>query len=148
MEPSSPTLRVLLVDDDDLILRAASRALRAQLHCEVLTAASGYEAIALVKFGERFDVAAIDLEMPGLDGEDLLKLLGELAPELPVGVWTGKIDISRGLERADFVIRKSQPIRDLGYAILGAARERSSMVRELRQERAGGGRGDKAVNDR
>ena len=149
MEAKEPKMRVLLVDDDELIRRAAARALVAQLGCEVLTASSGYEAIALMKFGEHVDVAVVDLEMPGMDGVSVIKLMEGLAPELPVGIWTGSLVVPDLPPCTRFVVKKSQPIRDLGYAVYAAGRpqsgvaERRSVIRQIRDTptpKAGAGR--------
>lgn len=122
-EPTREPLHVLLVDDDDLIRRAASRALCLLMGFEVTTATSGYEALALVRFGERFDAAVVDLDMPGMDGWDLVKLLDDLDPTLPVGVWTARAPLEEVPEEARFVVAKSEPIQALATAIIRCSRQ-------------------------
>ncbi|MGE0791320.1 MAG: response regulator transcription factor [Sandaracinaceae bacterium] len=129
---TSGRLRVLLVDDDELIRRAAARSLEALLGCVVETASTGYEAIALVMFGEGYDVAVVDLEMPGMNGRDVIKLLKNLAPDLPAGIWSGATPLREGeLPEASFVVRKWQPIDELAEAVERAAARnvRTSTVR-------------------
>jgi len=77
-------LRVLLVDDEGLVRRVARRLLETR-GWQVGEAASGEEAIALL----REDPAGpscvlLDRSMPGLDGEETCERLRELRPELPV----------------------------------------------------------------
>lgn len=121
-EPTRDPIHVLLVDDDDLIRRAASRALCVLMGFEVSTATSGYEALALVRFGERFDAVVVDLDMPGMDGWDLVKLLDDLDPTLPVGVWTARAPAVEVPEEARFLVAKSEPIQALASAIVRCSR--------------------------
>src|SRR5690606_28649148 len=85
--PSSSAIRtaairgsVLLVDDDELVLRMASRALRQ--HFKVLIARDGDEATELLASGSKADVIMTELELPELDGPGLLEWLRKNQPEL------------------------------------------------------------------
>lgn len=64
-------LRLLLVDDDDLVLRATARMLRREL--DILTADSAEAALRLFGEGHVFDVVIADLSLPGLSGVGLLE---------------------------------------------------------------------------
>ncbi len=59
-------MRVLLVDDEPLMLKALTRLLTREGH-EVATAGSAPEALGLAA-GDRFDAALIDIMLPGRDG--------------------------------------------------------------------------------
>ncbi|WP_294619395.1 response regulator [uncultured Roseovarius sp.] len=59
--------RKILVVDDDAINRMVVRVLMERRNYSVVEAASGPEALELVK-DETFDVALMDLSMPGMDG--------------------------------------------------------------------------------
>jgi CheY-like chemotaxis protein len=84
---SSRALRVLVVDDDPLQLRAAARLLRALGHSGAL-APQGQVALDLL--GQQvFDVVLLDLRMPGLDGVEILRLLRPRFPQLPVVLVSG-----------------------------------------------------------
>jgi excisionase family DNA binding protein len=64
-----PKPLVLVVDDDELVLKAAQRQL-VHVPCEVAVAKSGYDALLIV--GERLpDLVVLDLKMPGLDGYEV-----------------------------------------------------------------------------
>ena len=58
--------RVLVVDDDALVAEAVRQALATEN--EVVVAASGPEALALLAIGETFDAIFCDLMMPEMDG--------------------------------------------------------------------------------
>ena len=71
--------RLLLIDDDPLVLRVLGRALR--MH-EVVSFSSSREAVDCVLGGEQFDAAIVDFEMPELDGAGVLAELREGAAAL------------------------------------------------------------------
>lgn len=72
--------RVLIVDDDQAVRRALSRALRRDGY-RVSTASEGHEALVSAS-RESFDLVCLDLELPDLHGFDVLAALrdGESAP--------------------------------------------------------------------
>jgi CheY-like chemotaxis protein len=76
-------MRILLVDDDALILRALSRMLR---HHAVSTAKGGAEALFLIRGGHVFDAILCDLHMPGMNGRAFFDQLEGLLPELAARV--------------------------------------------------------------
>jgi CheY-like chemotaxis protein len=74
--------RALVVDDNDTNILLMT-ALLSAWGVETATAASGEEALASLDDG-RFDVAIVDMLMPGMDGLDLATRLRDRLPELPV----------------------------------------------------------------
>lgn len=64
---------VLLVDDDRVILNLLAEGL-GELGYAVRTASSGEEALELAR-GQAFDLAVLDLRMPGMSGIDLAREL-------------------------------------------------------------------------
>jgi signal transduction histidine kinase len=62
---------VLLVDDDDAVRRLTERMLKAGGY-QVLSAASGPEALALARTS-RFDILLTDMVMPGMSGRELAR---------------------------------------------------------------------------
>jgi PAS domain S-box-containing protein len=90
---------VLLVDDDELVRAGASAVLEALGH-RVLDAESGAEALAILRGGARVDVLVTDYAMPGMSGAALIEEVRRMVPDLPVLVMTG-------LERPDGIARAS-----------------------------------------
>lgn len=64
--PFNPSLRVLVVDDNDINLRLAEIILKKNNY-DVTTICSGEESIELVRYN-KYDLIFMDLHMPGLDG--------------------------------------------------------------------------------
>ena len=85
--PAAPrrggTEHVLLVEDEEIVRRLARRMLTG-LGYRVTEAASGTEALALVRAGVRPDLLLSDVIMPGMSGPELVHELEALMPALPV----------------------------------------------------------------
>ncbi|WP_454917190.1 ATP-binding protein [Xanthobacter sediminis] len=76
--------RILLVEDEDAVRAFASRALSARGY-EVLTAASGVEALELLaRGGQEVDLVISDVVMPEMDGPSLLRELRARDPAMKV----------------------------------------------------------------
>ncbi len=87
--PSPLRARVLLVDDEPLLRRSASRLLTA-LGCTVDEACTGLEAVEKVRAQPgQFDVVLMDLTMPEMDGYEATQRIAVLAPDLPVVLSSG-----------------------------------------------------------
>ena len=85
-------LRVLLVDDEDLVRSSTARLLRGE-GMTVVDLADGRAALEIIaEPGRRFDLAVIDWLMPGMGGGELLPLLRARDHNLPVLVVTGYSD--------------------------------------------------------
>ena len=77
-------IRVLLVDDHSIVRDGLKRILAATTDLEVAgEAASGEAALALVKAND-YDLAMLDMSMPGLSGVDLIKRLKLEKPRLRI----------------------------------------------------------------
>jgi PAS domain S-box-containing protein len=84
-------LRILLVDDDDLIRNSVPAMLQGLGH-GVEGAASGLEALRRLEHGRPVDVVILDLNMPGLTGLETLARLRLLEPDLPVIISSGYVE--------------------------------------------------------
>ena len=79
MNPINDTIQHILVVDDDLVTqRMVAEKLRS-VGYEVIVAASGEEALTLVKSAGLPNLAIIDITMPGMSGIELSKKLQESA---------------------------------------------------------------------
>ncbi len=85
------THRVLIVDDEDLIVHALERVMRRQGYEQVQTTTDSRMVLSLFQEFQP-DIVLLDLHMPGLDGLALLQQLGSRVPDdqfLPLVVLSG-----------------------------------------------------------
>jgi response regulator RpfG family c-di-GMP phosphodiesterase len=80
-------LRVLLVDDDDSVLRFLVSAFTSN-HCQAKTASTAEQALDLLG-DDPYDLVVSDIKMPGLSGLDLLRAIKGRQPGTPVVLITG-----------------------------------------------------------
>jgi DNA-binding NtrC family response regulator len=94
-------IRLLFVDDETKFLRNMTERLKLR-GFDVYSYDSGMEALKALKEGISCDVALVDLKMPGMDGEELLKELKKLTPTMEVIIITGhgSIDSAKRTTRA------------------------------------------------
>jgi PAS domain S-box-containing protein len=115
------SLRILLVDDEELV-RAGTADMLADMGHAVVQAASGAQALGLLG-GGGFDLLVSDYLMPGMTGIELATEARRIAPDLPVLLITGFADMPAG-DGGD-VSRLPKPFRrrELARALvqLGAA---------------------------
>jgi len=78
--PGQGSKSVLLIDDDDLVLRAISRFLANQEY-KVETARNAEEALEKVEKSE-FDLVITDIRMPGIDGIETIKRIRQVNSKL------------------------------------------------------------------
>ena len=91
-------MRMLTVDDDPLILRALNRTFHTQRpEWEVVSVDSGEEAVRKMA-GSRFDIVLTDMQMPGMDGSQVLHHARQLQPDAVRVVLSGHAPLRRILE--------------------------------------------------
>jgi DNA-binding NtrC family response regulator len=128
-------VRILLVDDEELVLRSMEKTLlRAGFDVETAGNVSAGLALfrAALNAGEPFDVAILDLNMPGWSGEedfnaglDLLSKLIAAERDLPVIILSAFDEVARAKEavargaRAYFVKGREAGLVDLVNRIIG-----------------------------
>jgi CheY-like chemotaxis protein len=116
-------MRVLLVDDEKKFVMMLARRLELRgFQTEFVN--SGDEAIGLVTKGESFDVAVLDVKMPGIGGIDLQRKLEKLDPNIKFIFLTGHgSDIGNLSEvgEAALFLPKPLKINDLVEALLVVA---------------------------
>jgi two-component system, OmpR family, response regulator len=99
-------MRILVIDDEPRILGFLARGLTAEGYT-VDVADNGAEAVRAAR-RERYDLALLDLLLPGIDGLSVLQALGHVNPALPVMIVSARSDLPTklrgfGLGAADYV---------------------------------------------
>lgn len=93
-------MKLLFIDDEQTFLKYLAKRLVLD-GFDVTTTFSGEEGVqAATK--EKFDVAVVDLQMPGIDGIEVQKRLKELQPNLPCIVLTGHGSVENALESGKY----------------------------------------------
>lgn len=120
--------RILAVDDEERFLSTMAKLLGMR-GMDVTTAPGGEEALASFKPGA-FDVAVVDIRMPGMDGVDLLKELKSRDPAIEVIALTGHASVDVAAEimsrgGSDYLL-KPCPTDELEKKILAAMARRES----------------------
>lgn len=87
----------ILVVDDDLGVRVTVQKILSRSGYEVMTAASGDEALQLAR-EKSFDLALIDLIMPGIDGIETMRRLREASPKMIVIMLTAHGTMESAIE--------------------------------------------------
>ena len=89
-------IHILVVDDERNIRNNLAMVLDAEGY-KVDKCANGDDAILSVKQG-RYDIAFVDIQMPKMDGLELLRYLRGLRPKMPVVILTAYGTIHRAVE--------------------------------------------------
>jgi two-component system, OmpR family, response regulator len=108
-------MKVLLVDDEQkFALMLAKRLELRGIQTEVFF--SGEKALETVEQGNRFEIAILDVKMPGIGGIELKQRLGKLDPRMKFIFLTGhgsKIDDTVGAHEAVDYLPKPLKIDEL-----------------------------------
>jgi EAL domain-containing protein (putative c-di-GMP-specific phosphodiesterase class I)/CheY-like chemotaxis protein len=89
---AEPGTKILVVDDDDQVLTVLARALGTP-GVTVSSASTGAEALTMLDNGS-FDAVVSDIQMPGMTGLKLLRVIREYDLDLPVVLMTGQPNLS------------------------------------------------------
>jgi CheY-like chemotaxis protein len=90
-------VKILIVDDYELLLRSMARSLREH---DVATASSASGALDTIRVGARFDAILCDVLMPDMDGLDLHRALLDVASDQAARMifMSGKTDVVEAVE--------------------------------------------------
>ena len=128
--------RILIVDDETEFLEVIRERL-ATRGIEADTSESAEEALAKIET-QIYDAVILDLQMPGIDGIEALKLIREKRPELQVILLTGHATVEKGIEAMksgamDF-IEKPADLESLRKKIMAAKDQKMLILEKTRNE--------------
>jgi PAS domain S-box-containing protein len=140
--PPPTGLRVLLIDDDPMLLRSLRDALELDQH-QVVTAEGGQAGIDAFAHGQRagehIDVVITDLGMPYVDGRKVAASIRQLSAEVPIIMLTGwghrLIASDETPEHVSRVISKPPRMADLRIALADLVRRRDPQDQPPLQDR-------------
>jgi CheY-like chemotaxis protein len=114
-------LRVLYVDDDPTVRRPVARALRVHFDVDDVRDAPSVEAAVRAT---RYDGFITDLEMPDVDGYEMIRRVGALDARLArravilSGAYFTKEQLADLVMQGYFVVEKGSPAQDVINAVL------------------------------
>ena len=122
-EPPTPrpgrSARILVVEDESPVREMLVDVLAGQGH-DVVARADGASALARLD-DPAFDLALVDLSMPGMSGWDVAKALRAAQPQLPIALVTGwgdQIDFGEARDRGiDYLIAKPFNVDDMNRLV-------------------------------
>lgn len=131
-------IRVLLIDDEEFFLKVTAETL-SDLGCDVAGAKSGEEGLEKLA-GAFFDVVVLDIQMPGMDGIEVLRKLQSDRPTQQVIMLSGRATVPKAIESMklgafDFLVKPCS-VDDL-MRVVSRAAERGHLERRnlvLQQE--------------
>ena len=85
--------RVLVVDDEPFIVTGLRTFLEDE-GMQVESAASGEEALDIIRNDSGIDVCIMDMRLPGMNGDTTIRSLHEICPRLRFIIHTGTADYS------------------------------------------------------
>lgn len=103
---SGPSFRVLVVDDDRLVLESTSAMLEDLGH-SVVKAETPEQAVATMEAEGPFDILVTDQAMPRMTGVELARTLRKATPDLPVVLVSGFANLIEG--RDDTIVHLTKP---------------------------------------
>lgn len=126
-------LPVMLVIEDDLTLARSIRSYFEDYDFKVLDSSDGTEGLNLY-FHHHPDVVITDLQLPGMDGIEILSQIHAADPQTPVLVISGSgtiQDVVQAMRQGawDYLIKPISQISFLRYSVEKAL-ERSKLIRE------------------
>ena len=125
--------RILVVDDEDIVIRSCLRILGDDADCEVEAVQDGMEALKKID-DSHFDVLILDIMMPKMDGLEVLQRVKETHPDIDVIMVTGLSQIETAVRAMklgafDYLPKPFNPT--LLRARVGACLEKKRLHDEL-----------------
>jgi DNA-binding NtrC family response regulator len=123
----APLAKVLIVDDDKVVLRATSEVLRREGY-EVISMGDPLEALAAAK-DPTLDVVVTDIQMPNLSGLDVLKGFKQAQPDVEVIVMTAYATVETAVAAVkagayDYLTKPFERIDDFSLTVAKAVERR------------------------
>jgi DNA-binding response OmpR family regulator len=132
-EPSPPPIplaRILVVDDEPGTCKAVARALN-MMGYRADEATSGGQALAKLA-SLPYDLVLVDLNMPGMDGVEVMRRAQQAYPDLPLIIFTAYATLESAIAAvkagaADYLLKPCK-IRDIEAAIVRALQRRQERL--------------------
>ncbi|HVC24806.1 MAG TPA: response regulator transcription factor [Acidimicrobiales bacterium] len=94
-------MRILVVEDDERIASFLVKGLRAEGYAAIVVGDGADAEHLLLRAAEPFDLVLLDLGLPGLSGEDVLRNLRRRDAALPVVILTARAEVGEKVHGLD-----------------------------------------------
>lgn len=135
MPMPTQTVKILVVDDEEIMLKLACDALRSQGH-QVIGASGAFEALDKLK-QEKFDFILTDIKMPEMNGLELIEAAHKVNPSMGAIFMTGyaSLDTAKKAiqEGAYDYILKPFDLQEIRSAVSRAVQKRSQSLEDGRK---------------
>jgi signal transduction histidine kinase/CheY-like chemotaxis protein len=129
-------VRILVVDDEEIMLKLACDALRSQGH-RVSGASGAHEALDKLK-QEKFDFILTDIKMPEMDGMELIQAAHQINPSMGAIFMTGYASLDtakRAIQEGAYdYILKPFDLQEIRSAVARAIQKRSQSFEDGRSQ--------------
>ena len=129
-------VKILVVDDEEIMLKLACDALRSQGH-QVSGASRALEALDKLK-QEKFDFILTDIKMPEMDGMELIQAAHQIDPSMGAIFMTGYASLDsakRAIQEGAYdYILKPFDLQEIRSAVAGAIQKRSQSLEDGRRK--------------
>ncbi len=136
MPNQSEPVKILVVDDEEIMLKLACDALRSQGH-QVIGASGAFEALDRLK-QEKFDFILTDIKMPEMNGLELIEAAHQIHPSMGAIFMTGyaSLDTAKKAihEGAYDYILKPFDLQEIRSAVSRAIQKRSLSLEDGRKK--------------
>jgi DNA-binding NtrC family response regulator len=111
--PVEPSVKVLIIDDDNAMAQMCAKLIRRRGHMAVITG-SGADALALIREAGDIDVVVSDVQMPQMTGVEVLAKIRAFDETLPVIIITGYANVlsppeALELGASDYLMKPFEP---------------------------------------
>jgi DNA-binding NtrC family response regulator len=133
---SKDELRILVVDDEEVVRQSLERWFTEDGY-QVHTAADAAQALRELQVGH-FDLALVDVKMPGMDGIELQRRLQEIEPNLTVIMITAYASVDTAVQALkqgafDYVTKPVDPDH-LTHVVANAVKQKRLAIEKARLE--------------
>ena len=129
-------VKILVVDDEEIMLKLACDALRSQGH-QVIGSSGALEALDKLK-NEKFDFILTDIKMPEMDGMELIQSAHKMDPSMGAIFMTGYASLDtakRAIQEGAYdYILKPFDLQEIRSAVARAVQKRAQNVKDGREK--------------
>jgi DNA-binding NtrC family response regulator len=137
MSKEQKRVNLLLVDDEEMLLQSLKKSLHLR-GFNVITATGGEKGVELAR-SNPVDIALIDLKMPGISGEDTLKILKKEHEFIEVIIFTGHGSYDSAVQcsknGAYNYLQKPCSMEDLMIALTNAYKQKIMNKKQITADR-------------